>query len=62
MEPKDRLNRTYTRAGLPEAKGPREWSPGEGRALDAAGVREFAEAVHAPPRNGPKPKVAQVES
>ncbi len=63
MEPKDRLNRTYTGAGLPEAKGPREWSPGEGRALDAAGAREFAEAVHAPPpRKGPKPKVAQVES
>jgi transposase len=63
MEPKDRLNRTYTRAGLPEAKGPREWSQGEGRALDAAGVKEFAEAVHAPPpRKGPKPKVVKVNS
>jgi hypothetical protein len=58
MGPEDRLNRTYTRAGLPESKGPQEWSPGEGRALDGAGVREFAEAVHAPPpRKGPKPKV-----
>jgi hypothetical protein len=56
---KDRLNRTYTRTGLPGAKGPEEWSPGERRALDAAGAREFAEAVHAPPpRRGPKPKVA----
>jgi hypothetical protein len=62
-EPKDRPNRTYARAGLPEAKGPQEWPPGEGRALDAAGARGFAEAVHAPPpRKGPGPKVAKVES
>jgi hypothetical protein len=56
-EPKDRLNRTYTRAGLPGSRGPEEWSAGERRALEAAGAREFAEAVHArPPRHGPKPK------
>jgi transposase len=62
-ESKDRLNRTYTRVGLPEAKGPQEWSPGEWRALDAAGAREFVEAVHAPPpRRGPKPKIAKVEA
>ena len=61
--PRGRLNRTYTRADLPEAQGPKEWSPGERRALDAAGAREFAEAVHAPPpRRGPKPKVAEVAS
>jgi transposase len=61
-ESKDRLNRTYARAGLPESQGPREWSPGEGRALDAAGARDFAEAVHAPPRKGPRQKVAKVKS
>jgi hypothetical protein len=59
--PHDRLNRTYTRAGLPSAKGPSEWSSGEHRALDTAEVKSFAEAVHAPPpRRGPKPKVANV--
>lgn len=58
---KDRLNRTYTRAGRPGAKGPEEWSPGGRRALDAAGARELAEAVHAPPpRRGPKLKAADV--
>ena len=60
-ESKDRLNRTYTRAWLPGAKGLKEWSPGEQRALDAARAREFTEAVHAPPpRRGPKPKVGSV--
>lgn len=60
-EPEDRLNRTYTRSGLPTARGPEDWSAGERRALDAAGVKEFAEAVHAPPpRRGPKPKVAEM--
>ena len=63
VEPGERLNRTYARAGLPRANGPQEWSPGERRALEAAGSREFAEAVHAPPpRKGPKPKVAKVQS
>ncbi|MDG3005843.1 IS110 family transposase [Paludisphaera mucosa] len=62
-ELKDRLNRTYARVGLPEVKGPQIWPPGERRALDAAGAREFAEAVHAPPpRKGPKPKVAELEA
>ena len=56
-EPADRLNRTYVRAGPPIATGPKDWSAGEQRALEAAGVKEFAEAVHAPPpRRGPKPK------
>jgi transposase len=55
----DRLNRTYRRSGLPTAQGPGEWSAGERRALNAAGVTDFAEQVHAPPpRRGPKPKVA----
>jgi transposase len=55
--PPDRLNRTYARAGLPATQGPDEWTPGERRALDAAGVTAFAEEVHAPPpRRGPKPK------
>jgi transposase len=59
-EPADRLNRIFTRTGLPTAQGPAEWSPGERRALEAAGVKEFAEAVHAPPpKRGPKPKVAK---
>lgn len=59
----NRLNRTYARAGLPEARGPQEWSPGEKQALDAAGASEFAEAVHAPPpRRGPRPKAAKVET
>jgi transposase len=59
VEPADQLNRTYSRAGLPGAKGPDDWTAGERRALDAAGAREFAEAVHAPPlRRGPKPKAA----
>ncbi len=62
-EPGDRLNRTYARVGLPDARGPLAWSQGERRALDAAGVKEFAEAVHAPPpRKGLRPKVAKVES
>jgi transposase len=57
--PDDRLNRTYTRSGLPTARGPGDWSAGKRRALDAAGVRGFAEAVHAPPpRRGPKSKAA----
>jgi hypothetical protein len=55
--PPDRLNRTYARVGLPATQGPDEWTPGERRALDAAGVTAFAEEVHAPPpRRGPKPK------
>jgi transposase len=53
----DRLNRTYTRVGLPLSQGPDNWTPGERRALDTAGVADFAEEVHAPPpRRGPKPK------
>jgi transposase len=56
-EPANRLNRTYTRVGLPTAKTPEEWSAGERRILDEAGVMTFAEEVHAPPpRRGPKPK------
>jgi hypothetical protein len=59
-EPPDRLNRTLTRTGLPAAQGPAEWSAGERRALEAAGVRGFAEAVHAPPpKRGPKPKAVK---
>lgn len=59
-ESQDRLNRTLTRSGLPTTKGPQEWSVGEQRALEAAGVKEFAEAVHAPPpKRGPKPKVVK---
>lgn len=58
-EPANRLNRTYARAGLPTAKSPQEWSEGERRFLEGAGVRTFAEEVHAPPpRRGPKPKSA----
>jgi hypothetical protein len=61
-EPRDRLNRTYTRAGLPVANAPEDWSAGERRALEAAGVKGFAEAVHAPPPpRGPKPKGAKAE-
>jgi hypothetical protein len=57
-ELKNRLNRTYARAGLPCTKGPPDWSAGERRALEVAGVTEFAEAIHAPPpRRGPKPKL-----
>ncbi len=57
VEPANRLNRTYHRTGLPRAKGPEDWPAGEVHALEAAGVRAFAEAVHAPPpRRGPKPK------
>jgi transposase len=56
-EPADRLNRTYSRAGLPPSRTPAEWSAGERRALEGAGVKAFAEEVHAvPPKKGPKPK------
>ena len=56
-EPANRLNRTYTRTGLPLAQTPDEWSAGERRVLEEAGVQSFAEGVHAvPPKKGPKPK------
>jgi transposase len=56
-EPADRLNRTYARVGLPPAQAPAEWSAGEQRTLEDAGVKEFAEEVHAPPpKRGRKPK------
>ena len=58
-EPKDILNRIYARRGLPQSQGPEQWSAGEKRALQEAGVQEFADSVHAsPPRKGPKPKLA----
>jgi transposase len=56
-EPTSRLNRTYSRVGLPPSRTPDEWSAGERRALEDAGVKTFAEEVHAvPPKRGPKPK------
>ena len=56
-EPADILNRVYARKGLPQSKGPDQWSAGEERALEEAGVKEFADSVHAqPPRKGQKPK------
>lgn len=56
-EPANRLNRTYSRVGLPPSRTPDEWSAGERRALEDAGVKTFAEEVHAvPPKRGPKPK------
>jgi transposase len=59
-EPANRLNRTYTRVGLPTAQSPEEWSAGEWRILEEAGVTTFAEEVHAPPaKRGPKPKSAK---
>lgn len=57
-EPNDLLNRTYARSGLPQSQGPDQWSAGEKRALQEAGVQQFAETQHAPPpRKGPKPKI-----
>jgi hypothetical protein len=35
-EPTNRLNRTYSRFGLPTAKSPEEWSPGERHILEGA--------------------------
>jgi transposase len=59
-EPADRLNRTDSRAGPPPSRTPAEWSAGERRALEGAGVTAFAEEVHAvPPKKGPKPKAPQ---
>jgi transposase len=56
-EPANRLNRAYARAGLPPAQSPAEWSAGEHRILEEAGVKAFAEEVHAvPPKRGPKPR------
>ena len=56
-EPADILNRVYARKGLPQSQGPDQWNAGEERALQEAGVKEFADSVHAqPPRKGPKPK------
>ena len=56
-EPADILNRVYARRGLPQSQGPDQWSAGEKRALQEAGVKEFADSVHAQtPRKGPKPK------
>ena len=57
-EPANRLNRLYTRVGLPTAQGPAEWSAGEHRILEEAGVTAFAEEVHTPPpRRGRRPKM-----
>ena len=56
-EPSNRLNRTYSRVGLPPAQSPEEWSAGEHRILEEAGVKAFVEEVHAPPpKPGRKPK------
>ena len=56
-EPADILNRVYARRGLPQSQGPDQWSAGEKRALQEAGVKVFADSVHAQtPRKGPKPK------
>jgi hypothetical protein len=56
-EPANRLNRTYARAGLPLAQTPDEWSAGERRILEEAGVTSFAEEIHAgPPKRGRPPK------
>jgi transposase len=59
QEPANRLNRTYSRVGLPPAKSPEEWSPGEHRILEESGVKPFVEEVHSSPRKrGRKPKMA----
>jgi hypothetical protein len=59
-EPANRLNRAYTRVGLPPAQSPAEWSAGERRILEEAGAATFAEEVHTPPaKRGPKPKSAK---
>lgn len=52
-EQANRLNRTYYLLGLPMAKTPLEWSAGEQRILEEAGVKTFAEEIHTvPPKKG----------